>query len=328
MEKIKFENPLILLFLIPFVVLIYFILKKGYLFEGFPLSSYKKENNKINLAKYIKFIIFFISLFFLILGSSTPLYLTDKIPIEEKGHSFVFCLDISSTMKALDFNPQNRLDKAKEIVESFIKSRNLDFFSIIIFAKYAIPYIPLTSDKKFVLEKLKEINTEMLEDGTAIGNAIIMGIQQIKNYKGESKNIILITDGINNEGYIHPIYAANEAKKNNVKIYPIAIGSSEQVPFPFKDSRGMVYTRKINIPVDYELLQQISEIAGDGQKYIAKNTKDLQKILKMIDKQKPIVKSTKMYFKYKKLDGFFYLLTIIFFIIYLLFHFFTQEIQY
>ena len=328
MGNIKFENPILLLLLIPTFFLGYIILIKGFVFDGFPLSSFPKKPYKINIIKFLKYLTFLLSIFFLILGSATPLYLSYKIPIEEKGHSFIICLDISSTMKALDFGSQNRLDKAKEVINDFIKSRKLDFFGIIIFAKFAIPFVPLTSDSLFVQKKLSEIETEMIEDGTAIGNAIIMAIQQLQNYKGESKNIILLTDGINNEGYIHKIYAAGEAKKYNIKIYPIAIGSTNPVPFPFKDSRGMTYTRKISIPVDYELLSQLSQVAGNGENFVAKNSKDLQKIFKEIDKQKPIVSNIKTYYKYKKIDNILYLISLIFFVIFFLIQIFTLEVQY
>lgn len=328
MENLKFEYPILLFFLIPTFFLFYFILIKGHIKDGYPLSSVKKEPLKYNFYKFSKYLIFIISLFFLIIASASPLYLSDKIPIEEKGHAFIFCLDISSTMKALDFNPQSRIEKAKEIIENFIKSRSLDFFGLIIFAKYSVPYIPLCSDKKFVIERLKEVEIDMIEDGTAIGNAIISGIEQLKNYKGESKNIILITDGINNDGYIHPIYAANEAKKYNVKIYPIAIGTNLPVPFPFKDSRGMIYTRKISIPVDYELLSQISIIAGTGEKLIGKTSKDLQNIFSAIDKQNPIVNNVKTYYKYEKLDKLFYKIATILFVIFLLLQTVFLEVQY
>ncbi|MFN3411687.1 MAG: VWA domain-containing protein, partial [Exilispira sp.] len=293
MDKIRFENPYIIIFLIPIFLLFYFILIKGYVKDGFPISSIDKIPLKFNIIKFLKFLTILLSLLFLIIGSSSPLYLLDKIPIEEKGHAFVFCLDISSTMKALDYYPQSRLDKAKEVIESFIKNRKFDFFGIVIFAKYSIPYIPLTSDKKFILSRLREIELDLIEDGTAMGNAIISAIEQLSNYKGESKNIILITDGINNDGYIHPIYAANEAKKNNIKIYPIAIGTTNLVQFPFKDSKGTVYTRKISIPVDYELIFEISKIAGNGEKLIGENSKELQKIFKDFDRQKPNINIVK-----------------------------------
>jgi len=328
MELIKFENPILLFFIIPFTILYFFILVKGNILDGYQISSLRKLPLKKNAIKYLKYLSFFLSMLFLIIGAATPLYQSAKIPIEEKGHAFIFSLDISSTMKALDFNPQNRLDKAKEFIEEFIKSRKTDFFGITIFAKYSIPYIPLTSDNQFVLDRLKEINLDMIEDGTAIGNAIISGIQQLRNYKGESKNIILITDGINNEGYIHPIYAANEAKKIGINIFPIAIGSDNLVSFPFKDSRGMIYTRKINIPVDYEMLYQISKIAGNGENYVAKTSKDLQNIFKVIDKQKPIVTNIKTYTKYRNLDKSFYFFAVFFLFIFLIIQFITTELEY
>lgn len=328
MGNIKFENPFLLFFLIPTIFITFLILKKGYIIDGYPISSIRKQPIKINFIKFSKYLAFSISLFLLIIAISNPLFLTDRIPIEEKGHAFVFCLDISSTMKALDFNPQSRLDKAKEVIEYFIKIRKYDFFGIIIFAKYSIPFIPLTSDKQFILNRLKDIDLDMIEDGTAIGNAIISGIEQLKNYKGESKNIILITDGINNEGYIHPIYAATEAKKYNIKIYPIAIGSSGPVAFPFKDSRGMIYTKKISIPVDYEILTEISKIAGNSESFIGKNSKDIQKIFSTIDKQKPIINNIKSYNKYKELDKSLYIFVVIFFVIFLLIQLLTIEVQY
>ncbi len=327
-DLIKFERPFYLLFLIPAIILGYHILIKGNIIDGYPLSSLRKIPNKKNYIKFFKYLFFFLSALLLVLGVSTPLYPSSKIPIEEKGHAFIFCIDISSTMKALDFNPQNRLDKAKEIIETFIKIRKTDFFGIIIFAKYSIPYVPLTSDNKFVLERLKEINLDLIEDGTAIGNAIISGVNQLKGYKGQSKNIILITDGINNEGYIHPINAAKEAKKQNIFIYPIAIGTEDLVPFPFKDSRGMIYTRKIKISVDYEILLQISKITGNGENYVGKTTKDLQNIFKKIDNQRPIVTNIKTYTKYENLDKPLYFISILFFLLFLLFQFITTEVEF
>ncbi|HNV44170.1 MAG TPA: VWA domain-containing protein, partial [Exilispira sp.] len=250
----RFSYPLNFLLLIPAAGIFYLIiiLKRGK--TGFPLSSIPVKPEKLNYLMFFKYLFLFLVLFLLIIGSTSPMVPISKVPIEEKGHAFVFCLDISSTMKALDFAPQDRFFKAKETIKEFIDNRKMNFYGLVIFAKYSLPIVPLTFDNNFLIQKLESIQIGDIEDGTAIGNAIINAVELLKYFKGESKNIILITDGINNDGYIDPIFAVQVAKNYGMKVYPIAIGSDSPVNFPFVDSKGLSYTKKIKISVDIALL--------------------------------------------------------------------------
>jgi Ca-activated chloride channel family protein len=324
----RFSYPLNFLLLIPAVGMFYLIifLKRGK--TGFPLSSIPVKPEKLNYLMFFKYLFLFLVLFLLIIGSTSPMVPISKVPIEEKGHAFVFCLDISSTMKALDFAPQDRFFKAKETIKEFIENRKMDFYGLVIFAKYSLPIVPLTFDNNFLIQKLESIQIGDIEDGTAIGNAIINAVELLKYFKGESKNIILITDGINNDGYINPIFAVQEAKNYGIKVYPIAIGSDSPVNFPFVDSKGLSYTKKIKISVDIALLKQIAQIGGDGKVYTAANSREFVNIFKEIEKQNPIELNIKSYITYKSVDHLFYILSVLFFIIFLFLELFSIEVEY
>ncbi|HOV45541.1 MAG: VWA domain-containing protein [Spirochaetes bacterium] len=324
----RFSYPLNFLLLIPAAGIFYLIiiLKRGK--TGFPLSSIPVKPEKLNYLMFFKYLFLFLVLFLLIIGSTSPMVPISKVPIEEKGHAFVFCLDISSTMKALDFAPQDRFFKAKETIKEFIDNRKMNFYGLVIFAKYSLPIVPLTFDNNFLIQKLESIQIGDIEDGTAIGNAIINAVELLKYFKGESKNIILITDGINNDGYIDPIFAVQVAKNYGMKVYPIAIGSDSPVNFPFVDSKGLSYTKKIKISVDIALLRQIAQIGGDGKVYTATNSREFDSIFKEIEKQNPIELNIKSYITYKSIDHLFYVLSVLTFIIFLFLELFSIEVEY
>ncbi len=324
----RFSYPLNFLLLIPAAGIFYLIiiLKRGK--TGFPLSSIPVKPEKLNYLMFFKYLFLFLVLFLLIIGSTSPMIPISKVPIEEKGHAFVFCLDISSTMKALDFAPQDRFFKAKETIKEFIDNRKMNFYGLVIFAKYSLPIVPLTFDNNFLIQKLESIQIGDIEDGTAIGNAIINAVELLKYFKGESKNIILITDGINNDGYIDPIFAVQVAKNYGMKVYPIAIGSDSPVNFPFVDSKGLSYTKKIKISVDIALLRQIAQIGGDGKVYTATNSREFDSIFKEIEKQNPIELNIKSYITYKSIDHLFYVLSVLTFIIFLFLELFSIEVEY
>ena len=324
----RFSYPLNFLLLIPAAGIFYLIiiLKRGK--TVFPLSSIPVKPEKLNYLMFFKYLFLFLVLFLLIIGSTSPMVPISKVPIEEKGHAFVFCLDISSTMKALDFAPQDRFFKAKETIKEFIDNRKMNFYGLVIFAKYSLPIVPLTFDNNFLIQKLESIQIGDIEDGTAIGNAIINAVELLKYFKGESKNIILITDGINNDGYIDPIFAVQVAKNYGMKVYPIAIGSDSPVNFPFVDSKGLSYTKKIKISVDIALLRQIAQIGGDGKVYTATNSREFDSIFKEIEKQNPIELNIKSYITYKSIDHLFYVLSVLTFIIFLFLELFSIEVEY
>ena len=190
-------------------------------------------------------------------------------------------LDISSSMLAEDFKP-NRLEAAKKVVAEFISNRKYDRIGLVIFAKESFTQCPMTIDYNVIRELLHEIRSGIIEDGTAIGNAIANGVNRLKDSKSKSKVMILVTDGVNNSGEVDPLTAAEIAKTFDVKIYTIGVGSYGQAPYPVQTPFGIRY-QMVPVEIDENLLRQISETTG-GKYFRAANNGALSEIYKKIDK--------------------------------------------
>ncbi|NOX17415.1 MAG: VWA domain-containing protein [Chlorobi bacterium] len=198
-----------------------------------------------------------------------------------EGIDIAMLLDISGSMLAEDLKP-NRLEAAKEEIDRFIKGRTSDKIGLVIFAGESFTQCPLTIDYSVLRNLLKEIHSGMLEDGTAIGNAIANGVNRLKESKAKSKVIILLTDGVNNRGEIDPITAAQIAEKFGIRIYTIGVGTKGKAPYPFQTPFGKQY-QMVPVDIDEGTLQQIADITG-GKYFRATSNEKLKEIYDEIDK--------------------------------------------
>jgi len=180
-----------------------------------------------------------------------------------EGIDIVIALDLSTSMRAADFEPQNRLHVAKEVLKDFIGRRRTDRIGLVVFAGDAWTQAPLTLDQGILRGLVDQLRFGVIEDGTAIGNAIATAVNRLRESEARSKVIILITDGDNNAGQISPQEAAGMAKALGIRVFPILVGKGGRVPYPVGvDFFGEPIYERREFPVNPALLRQLAETTG------------------------------------------------------------------
>jgi Ca-activated chloride channel homolog len=207
-----------------------------------------------------------------------------------EGIDIVVALDLSTSMEAGDFRPQNRLNVAKEVLSEFISSRVNDRLGLVVFSGAAYTQSPLTLDYGVLKEVIKQLRTRVLEEGTAIGDAIATALNRLRDSDAKSRVVVLITDGDNNAGKISPLDAASMAASLHIPVYTILVGKGGKVPFPQgTDLFGNTVWRETEIPINPELMQDIADRTG-GEYYRATDPEGLkqglQKVLDSLERSK------------------------------------------
>ncbi len=201
---------------------------------------------------------------------------------EAEGIDVVFVLDTSCSMRAADFQPNDRMFVAKKSIAELLEKRRSDRVALVVFGSESSTWVPLTLDYALVTRMLDEVEVGMAGDGTAIGSAIGTGLNRVRKSEAKSKVIILLTDGDNNAGTISPKKAAEFAKELGVQIYTILIGRGGPVPFPAgKDLFGRMVYKNQTIPTNPELLQDLAETTG-GLAYTASDKEELDERLSAV----------------------------------------------
>lgn len=191
-------------------------------------------------------------------------------------------IDQSSSMLAQDFQP-NRLGAAREVAKSFIKDRSGDRLGIIIFAGESFIQCPLTTDTEVLVEFTDQIEIVTKEfDGTAIGMALANAINRLRSSDSESKIIILLSDGSNNQGELDPLTAADLASKFDIKVYTIGAGTHGTAPYPMTDVFGRTVIRDVEVEMDEESLMEIADVTG-GKFFRATDNESLERIYEEIN---------------------------------------------
>jgi len=199
-----------------------------------------------------------------------------------EGIDIVMAMDVSGSMLAEDFKP-NRLEAAKKVAAEFIEGRKSDRMGLVVFAGQAFTQVPLTVDHHVLLQQLGSLKSGVVQDGTALGDGLATAINRIKDSEAKSKVIILLTDGVNNQGSVDPLSAAEIATLYGIRLYTIGVGSFGKAPYPFRDQFGRVHYQNIDVEIDEGLMQQMSALTGDGRYFRATNKKALQEIFSQID---------------------------------------------
>ena len=193
-----------------------------------------------------------------------------------EGIDIVVAFDLSTSMLAADFRPKDRITVAKEVLKSFIASRQNDRIGLVVFAGEAYTQCPLTLDYKVLDSLLDQVRTGVIVDGTAIGNALGTAVNRLRESDAKSRVVILITDGDNNAGNLSPLQAAGIAKDLGIKVFTILIGKGGRVPYPTgTDLFGRTTYEPVEIDVNPELLQQIAKVTG-GAYYAATDKESLE----------------------------------------------------
>jgi Ca-activated chloride channel family protein len=239
------------------------------------LAAFAKTGTGLrHYFKHVPFAIRCLSLALLILAIARPRSSEAFSKTDTEGIDIIFALDISTSMLARDFKP-DRINAAKDIAIRFISERPYDRMGIVVFAGESFTQCPLTTDRATLINLMKDIETGLIEDGTAIGNGLATAVARLKDSDAKSRVIILLTDGVNTRGEIAPLMAAEIAKTYGIRVYSIGVGAKGMAPYPFMTERGVVI-QQVPVEIDEDMLKQISEMT-DGKYFRATdNTKLLE----------------------------------------------------
>ena len=286
MNGISFKNPeFFYLFLLLIPMIAWYIWKQKKAGASIQFSS-DMGFARIPMSwkyyfRHSVFVLFLMSMSMLIVVLARPQSSNSWQNVTTEGIDIVIALDISSSMLAMDFQP-NRIEAAKNVATQFISGRQNDKIGLVIFSGESFTQCPLTTDHATVINLFRNIESGMIEDGTAIGNGLATAVSRLKESNAISKVIILLTDGVNNRGEIAPVTAAELAKTFGIRVYTVGIGTIGTAPYPMQTPFG-VQVRDVKVDIDETTLMKIAETT-DGKYFRATNNNKLAEIYKEIDK--------------------------------------------
>lgn len=220
---------------------------------------------------------------FLVAALARPQMTLKEEQIKAEGIDIMLVMDLSSSMLAQDFKP-DRLTVSKQVAADFVDKREFDRIGLSVFAGESFTQCPLTTDHRVVKDFLANLNCGILEDGTAIGMGLASGVNRLKESIAKSKVVILLTDGVNNTGYIKPITASEIARELGVRVYTIGVGSTGDAISPVRRRRDGSYVFGVaRVEIDEALLHEIAEMTG-GKYFRATTAEGLEQIYQEIDR--------------------------------------------
>ena len=222
-----------------------------------------------------------VALSMIIIAIARPRSSSKMDKIDTEGIDIVLAMDVSTSMLARDFTP-DRISAAKDIAIEFISQRPSDRIGIVVFAGESYTQCPLTTDRATLINLMKEIQTGLIEDGTAIGNGLATAVARMQGSDAKSRVVILLTDGVNNRGEITPQTAADIAKTYGIRVYTIGVGANGTAPYPVITPWG-VQMQDVEVEIDEDLLKGIAETTG-GRYFRATDNTKLSEIYSEIDK--------------------------------------------
>jgi Ca-activated chloride channel homolog len=233
-----------------------------------------------------------------------PQWGTRQMQVTSSGINIILAVDLSESMKAVDFKYQgtvvNRLEAVKAVVREFIAHRNGDRIGMVVFGSQAYTQLPLTRDYNTITAILDRLKIGSAGRATAIGDALGISLKRLQDVESRSNIIILLTDGRSNSGELEPLAAADLAKQKGVKVYTIGVGSRGRVPVPVDDpifGKRYVYQR---VDIDEQTLKAIADQTG-GLYFRAENMDRLREIYAKIDKMEKTDVKTRIYAQYNDL---------------------------
>ena len=317
-----FKDPLVL-FILPVLLIIFFASRRkrqesSFLFPSYDAIMPLKSSTRTFLSSNL---IYFrlAAAILVIVALARP---QTASPEKEKRNAIaiVLAVDCSSTMLAenLALGPEGlekfysesekkrptRLDAVKEMAKSFIKARRDDLIGVVGFGGEAYIVSPLTFDKEWLGQSIDRLKVGLMRDGTAIGSAIMSGLNSLKDTKAKGKVIMLFTDGINNAGEVPPLVAAKAARSLGVKIYTIGIASSGQTPYPSVDQYGKKAYKDVKIDINEDVLKNIAETTG-GSYFRADDLSTLKESYSQIDSLEKASLEEKGFSENKDIFGYF-----------------------
>ena len=252
----------------------------------------------MTVVRHIPFALRILALTMTVIALARPRSSEDMERIDTEGIDIVMAMDVSTSMLARDFTP-DRLEASKDIAIEFIAQRPSDRMGIVVFAGESFTQCPLTTDRATLINLMKELQTDLIEDGTAIGNGLATAVARMKDSDAKSRVVILLTDGVNNRGEITPQTAAEIAKTYGVRVYTIGVGANGMAPYPVMTPWGME-VRNIPVEIDEALLKDIAEQTG-GKYFRATDNAKLMEIYEEINKMEKVRTTVDSFPVYKEL---------------------------
>jgi Ca-activated chloride channel family protein len=284
-EGLTFKNPeffYLLLVLVPMVA--WYIFRQKRITASIQVSTtapvLKAPRTLRHYLRHLVFLFLLISIGFFTIVLARPQSSANYENVTTEGIDIIISLDISTSLLARDFTP-DRLEAAKNVAMEFISGREYDRMGLVVFAGEAFTQCPLTTDRAVLLNLFKDIQSGMIQDGTAIGNGLATAVARLKDSEAISRVVILLTDGENNSGEIAPLTAAEIAKTFGIRVYTIGVGSIGTAPYPVQTPYG-IQLRDMEVKIDENLMREIATITG-GQYFRATSNTKLVEIYKEID---------------------------------------------
>ena len=286
MNGITFAEPLFLylLLIIPAMIAFYVLKQhKASASVRMPgLQPFAKSGTTFrNYLRHVLLAIRVIALTLLIIIIARPQSTDNFQDVSTEGIDIVLTLDISGSMLARDFKP-DRLEASKNVATEFISGRPYDRMGLVVFSGESFTQCPLTTDHAVLINLMRDIQSGMIEDGTAIGMGLATAVNRIKDSEAKSKVIILLTDGVNNRGEIAPATAAGIAKTYGIRVYTIGVGTQGMAPYPVQTPFGVQY-QNMPVEIDEAILKEIAKTTG-GRYFRAIDNDKLIQVYAEIDK--------------------------------------------
>lgn len=273
--------------LVPVILMVlWIILQKrndGYTLK---ISSFRNFVNVSSLAefRFLMPLLRALALVFVVVGLARPQDKNDELyqEISSEGIDIVLAFDVSASMLAMDFTP-NRLEAAREVAIDFIDRRKSDRIGLVIFEGEAVTQCPLTTDHTVLKAQFARAEPGLMAQGTAIGTGLATAVNRLRESQAKSKVIILLTDGVNNQGNIDPVTAADIATTFGIRVYTIGVGTRGKAKYPVPDIFGNTTYQYMPVEIDEPLMKEIAQKTG-GEYFRATDRKSLEKIYDQIDK--------------------------------------------
>ena len=267
-----------------------------------------KPSYGMMVLRHIPFALRTFALVMIVIAIARPRSSEQMERIDTEGIDIILAMDVSTSMLARDLTP-DRISASKDIAIEFISQRPSDRMGIVVFAGESFTQCPLTTDRASLINLMKEVQTDLIEDGTAIGNGLATAVARMKDSDAKSRVVVLLTDGVNNRGEISPQMAAEIAKTYGVRVYTIGVGKEGMAPYPVQTPWG-IEVQNVQVEIDEKLLSEIAESTG-GRYFRATDNTKLAEIYGEINKMEKAKTTVDSFPVYQEKFGMFALLALL-----------------
>ena len=301
-----FEYPRLLwLLVIPALLVLHYIYiekagRRPHMRVSTAVPWKKHGRSFMTFFRHVPFVLRTLALVMIVISIARPRSSEELSKVDTEGIDIVLAMDVSTSMLARDLTP-DRINASKDIAIEFISQRPSDRMGIVVFAGESFTQCPLTTDRATLINLIKEVQTDLIEDGTAIGNGLATAVARLKDSDARSRVVILLTDGVNNSGEVSPQTAAEIAKTYGVRVYTIGVGKEGMAPYPVMTPFG-VQVQNMKVEIDEKLLKEVAESTG-GRYFRATDNTKLAEIYSEINKMEKAKTTVDSFPVYKELFG-------------------------